>query len=102
MIRYLLFLVLFIFFIFEGTVFQIIAPDMFGTPYTFVPRWVFAIIIFAGIYRGRATGTMYAVIFGVIYDVVFMSILGIYAFGMGLIAYLLSISIPFFQRILFR
>ena len=54
--------------------------------------------MFAGIYRGRGVGTFYGVIFGFMYDVIFTSTLGVYAFGMGFIAYLLSISIPFFQR----
>ncbi|MDG5786850.1 rod shape-determining protein MreD [Evansella sp. AB-P1] len=98
MIRYVLFLILFLLFILEGSVFQIFAPDQFGVPYLFTPRWVFLIIIFAGIFRGRMVGTVYGIIFGVMYDVIYMSVLGVYAFGMGFIAYLLSISIPIFQR----
>ncbi|MCD8509107.1 MAG: rod shape-determining protein MreD [Bacillus sp. (in: Bacteria)] len=98
MIRYYIFLLLFFLFIIEGTVFQIFAPDQYGVEYLFVPRWVFLVIIFAGIFRGRGVGTFYGIIFGVMYDVVYTSVLGIYAFGMGLIAYLLSISISFFQK----
>lgn len=96
--RFSLFIVLFILFILEGTVFQILAPDQYGVTYVFVPRWVFMVIIFAGIYRGRAIGTLYGVILGLMYDIIFTSALGIYTFGMGFIAYLLSISIPFFQK----
>lgn len=98
MIRYYLFLTLFLLFILEGTTFQIFAPDQYGVEYLFVPRWVFLLIIFTGIFRGRAVGTFYGIIFGVMYDVIYTSVLGIYAFGMGLIAYLLSISIPYFQK----
>ncbi|ADU31284.1 rod shape-determining protein MreD [Evansella cellulosilytica] len=98
MIRYLLFIILFVLFLIEGTVFQIFAPDQYGVSYLFIPRWVFLVIIFTGIYRGRGAGTLYAVIFGVLYDVIYSSVLGIYTFSMGLIAYLFSISIPFFQR----
>ncbi|MBU9721902.1 rod shape-determining protein MreD [Bacillus alkalicola] len=96
--RYLLFIVLFILFIAEGTIYQVFAPDFRGSDYLFIPRWVFMIIIFAGIYRGRAIGTLHAVIFGVLYDIIFSSVLGIYTFAMGLIAYLFSIAHPFFQR----
>ncbi|UTR11235.1 rod shape-determining protein MreD [Evansella sp. LMS18] len=96
--KYSLFLVLFVLFIIEGTVFQIFAPDQFGSDLLFIPRWSFMLIIFAGIFRGRGTGTLYGVIFGVMFDVIYSSLLGIYTFAMGLLAYLLSISIPFFQR----
>lgn len=96
--RFTLFFILFFLFIVEGTVFQILAPDQYGVTYTFVPRWVFLVIIFIGIYRGRAIGTFYGVIFGLLYDVIFTSVLGVYTFGMGFIAYLLSISTPFFQK----
>ncbi|SDZ03913.1 rod shape-determining protein MreD [Evansella caseinilytica] len=98
MSRYSTFLVLFLLFIFEGTVFQILAPDQYGVELLFIPRWVFMVIIFIGIFRGRGTGMFYGIVFGVMYDVIHTSILGVYAFGMGFIAYLLSISIPFFQR----
>ncbi|MDQ0256515.1 rod shape-determining protein MreD [Evansella vedderi] len=98
MTRYYLFMVLFVLFIIEGTTFQIFAPDQYGVEYLFIPRWVFLVIIFAGIFRGRGTGTFYGITFGVMYDVIYTSLLGIYTFGMGLIAYLLSLSIPFFQK----
>ncbi|WP_096189528.1 rod shape-determining protein MreD [Evansella halocellulosilytica] len=101
MIRYAFFITLFLLFIMEGTVYQIFAPDQYGVEYIFVPRWVFMLIIFAGIFRGRAVGTFYGVIFGVLYDVIFSSALGINTFAMGFIAYLFSIAIPFFQRNLF-
>lgn len=96
--RFSIFIILFLLFILEGTVFQILAPDQYGVFYTFVPRWLFMVIIFVGIYRGRISGIFYGVMFGFMYDVIFGSVLGLYAFGMGFIAYLLSISIPFFQK----
>ncbi|MGJ9384236.1 rod shape-determining protein MreD [Salipaludibacillus sp. CF4.18] len=98
MIRVSLFLVLFFLFIVEGTVYQIFAPNAGEFDYQVIPRWMFMLILFAGIFRGRANGLFYAVIFGVIYDIVYSSTLGIYTFGMGVIVYLLSISIPFFKR----
>ncbi|MBU9711026.1 rod shape-determining protein MreD [Evansella tamaricis] len=98
MIRYSLFIALFVLFIAEGTVYQIFAPDFRGFDYLLLPRWVFVVIIFAGIYRGRAMATLYGIVFGVMYDVIFSSVLGVYTFAMGLIAYLLSITHPFLQR----
>ncbi|MCE7793506.1 rod shape-determining protein MreD [Salipaludibacillus sp. CUR1] len=95
--RYSLIIVVFILFIVEGTVYQIFAPDLHGFPYQLIPRWMFMLILLTGIFRGRGYGLFYGIVFGVFYDIVYSQILGIYTFGMGLIAYILSISIPFIK-----
>ena len=96
--RYSFFLVLFILFVIEGTVFQIFSPYQYGVTLQFIPRWVFMLIIFAGIFRGRGVATLYGVVFGIMYDVIYSSVLGINTFGMGIIAYFFSVAIPFFQK----
>ncbi|MCR6111495.1 rod shape-determining protein MreD [Bacillus sp. A301a_S52] len=97
-VRYSLFISLFILFIFEGTIYQVFAPDFYGFPYELIPRWMFMLILLMGIYRGRGYGLLHGIIFGVLYDIVYSSVLGVYAFGMGLIAYVLSISLPFVKN----
>lgn len=98
MIRTSFFIVLFVVFILEGTIYQIFAPDQYGVEYLFIPRWMFMLVLFTGIFRGRGYGLFYAIIFGVFYDIVYSSVLGVYTFGMGVIAYLLSISVPFIKN----
>jgi rod shape-determining protein MreD len=93
-IRYSTFIALFVLFIFEGTVYQVFAPDFHGFPYQLIPRWMFMLILVAGIFRGRGYGLFYGIIFGIFYDIIYSQVLGIYTFGMGLLAYLLCNSIP--------
>jgi len=97
-IRYSTFIALFFLFIFEGTVYQVFAPDFYGFAYQLIPRWMFMLILVAGIYRGRGSGLFYGIIFGIFYDIIYSQVLGIYTFGMGLLAYLLCNSIPFVKN----
>ncbi|WP_026690503.1 rod shape-determining protein MreD [Alteribacter aurantiacus] len=98
MIRYSIFLVLFLFFVLEGTVYQIFAPDLHGFSYTLIPRWVLLVIVFVGILQGRGAAMLYAIGFGILYDVIYSPLLGVYTFGMAVMVYLVSFSIPFFQK----
>ncbi|WP_280769772.1 rod shape-determining protein MreD [Salipaludibacillus daqingensis] len=97
-IRYSTFIALFILFILEGTVYQVFAPDFHGFPYLLIPRWMFMLLLIAGIYRGRGYGLFYGIIFGVFYDIIYSQVLGVYTFGMGLLAYLLCNSIPIVKK----
>lgn len=96
--RYGFITLLFILFIFEGTVYQVFAPDFRGTDLLFIPRVLFMLILTAGIFRGRAFGTGYGILFGALFDIVYSEVLGVYTFGFGLFAYLLSLSFPFVKR----
>ncbi|UTR15465.1 rod shape-determining protein MreD [Salipaludibacillus sp. LMS25] len=97
-VRYSLFIALFVLFIFEGTFYQAFAPDFYGFPYELIPRGMFMLILLTGIYRGRGYGLLYGIFFGILYDIVYSSVLGVYTFGMGLIAYVLSIPLPFIKN----
>ncbi|QKS71845.1 rod shape-determining protein MreD [Paenalkalicoccus suaedae] len=92
LVRASVILVLLFLFLFEGTVFQIFAPDLRGADYQLIPRFMFMLILFTGIFRGRSHGLFYGIVLGLLYDIVYSPILGIYTFGMGFTAYLLSIS----------
>ncbi|TMW71890.1 rod shape-determining protein MreD [Alteribacter natronophilus] len=98
MVRYSVFIVLFVLFILEGTVYQIFAPDQYGFAYTMVPRWVLGVIVFAGILQGRGIGLSYAIVFGILYDIIYSPLLGVYSFGMALAIYLVSVTVPFVQK----
>lgn len=98
MIRFALPAVMFILFVLEGTVFQIFAPDYRGADLTFVPRFMFILILLTGIFRGRSHGLFYAIIFGILYDIVYSPVLGIYTFGIGFITYIFSMSTSYVKR----
>lgn len=96
--RYGFITLLFIVFIFEGTVYQVFAPDFRGSDLLYIPRILFMLILTAGIFRGRGFGLAYGIIFGVLYDIVYSEVLGVYTFGFGLFAYLLALSFPFVKQ----
>lgn len=93
--------IIFLLFIFEGTVIPVILPDNYGSEFLIVPRFAFLIVIFVAIFLGRSTGTIYGLVLGLFQDVIYTHILGIYIFSMGLIAYLLGFSFKIFQRNIF-
>ncbi|TVP84509.1 MAG: rod shape-determining protein MreD [Alkalicoccus sp.] len=92
MSRLLLPLTIFILFIIEGTVFQIFSGSSHQDTWYFIPYFMLMLVILTGIFRGRSHGLFYGIFFGLLYDIVYGSVLGIYTFGMGLTAYIFSIS----------
>ncbi|WP_096435897.1 rod shape-determining protein MreD [Alteribacter populi] len=98
MIRYSIFLGLLLLFVLEGTVFQIFAPDLYGFSYLLIPRWVLAVLVFVGILQGRGIALFYAIGFGILYDFIYAPLLGVYTFGMALVVYFVSFTIPFIQK----
>jgi rod shape-determining protein MreD len=65
-------------------------PEVFGHNYILVPHFLFAGILFLTIYTNRKYGIIYAAIFGLLFDIVWIEIIGIYLFLFPFIAYLIS------------
>ncbi|KGA97606.1 cell shape-determining protein [Alkalihalobacillus alcalophilus ATCC 27647 = CGMCC 1.3604] len=95
MSRYYLSLLLFFVFIVEGTIFQFITQAIEGQ-FIVVARFIVVLLVFIGIYLGRSSSIFYGLIFGLLYDVVYTDLLGVYLFGFGLTCYLFSLS---FKRV---
>jgi rod shape-determining protein MreD len=83
----LLFLALFLL---ESLFVQYIPPEVFGRNYILAPHFLFAGILFLMIYAGRKYGIIYAAIFGLLFDIVWIEIIGIYFFLFPFITYLIS------------
>ncbi|WP_444683958.1 rod shape-determining protein MreD [Alkalicoccus luteus] len=98
MTRFILPAALFFLLVFEGTVFQVFAPDNRGSALELVPRFMFILIMLTGIIRGRSYSLFYGIIFGILYDIVYSPVLGIYTFGFGFFTYLFSISNSYVKR----
>lgn len=79
----------FFFFVMEGTLFQLLVPNDKGDLVEFVPRFLIVLVILVGIHFGRATSLLYGLVFGLMYDIVYTQLLGVYLFGLGLIGYFL-------------
>lgn len=85
-----LFLVLFVFFILQGTVMQIFSPTYFGADFVSVPHFVLIGIIMIGLFYDRTHAVWYGVFFGLLDDIIYSNIWGVYGFCISLTAYLLS------------
>jgi rod shape-determining protein MreD len=55
-----------------------------------VPHLLVIALIFLTIYGNRNLGIMYGFIFGILYDVIYIEIIGIYLFALPLLCYIVS------------
>ncbi|AXF55785.1 rod shape-determining protein MreD [Salicibibacter kimchii] len=88
--RYLLPILIAVAFLIEGTWFQILVPPT--DEFVWVPRFAFVMIVIISIYKGALTGFIYGGITGLFQDVVYSSLIGVYMFSYGLIAYISGVS----------
>lgn len=87
----LLFVIVFCFFLLQGTVFQIFTPEWFGFHFTAIPHLVLIATCLIGVFFRRSTAVKYAVVFGFLLDLTSSNIFGVYAFCLGLTTYLLTL-----------
>jgi len=80
-------IILFLLFITEGTVFQFITPDYYGSDITIVPRFVLAAIVYLSIFRNQQYALWLGIVFGMLYDVVYGDVFGVYTIAMGTVGY---------------
>ncbi|MDF1506872.1 rod shape-determining protein MreD [Robertmurraya sp. DFI.2.37] len=88
--KFLLPLLFIFFFILESIFVQSLPAEMFNSERILVPRFLMIAIIFLTLYGNRNHGLIYALVFGLLFDVVYTEIIGIYLFLFPLIAYLTS------------
>lgn len=88
--KFLLPLLFLFFFILESLFVQFLPGKIFGGNYVLVPHFLFASLLFLTIFVGKRQGVIYALIFGLIFDIVYTEIIGIYLFLYPLICYIVS------------
>ena len=88
--RLILPLTAFLFFIMEGSFANLLAGNIFGGDKIIVPRFIMILVALITIYGSRRTGMVYGFILGIMYDVVYTEILGIYMFMLPFFAYLIA------------
>ena len=82
----LLFLFLFIL---ESLFVEFLPAKIFGFERIFVPHFLFIALLFLTIFVGKKHGIIYAAIFGLLFDIVYVEIIGIYFFLYPFISYLI-------------
>ncbi len=90
----LLFLFLFIL---ESLFVEFLPAKIFGFERIFVPHFLFTSVLFLTIFVGKKQGIIYAAIFGLLFDIVYVEIIGIYFFLYPFISYLIYKLLQVFQ-----
>ncbi len=77
-------------FIFESIFVEVLPAELFKSSRILVPHFLIVSIIFVTIYISPKQGIMYGFIFGILFDIVYTEIIGIYLFMFPLVAYITS------------
>jgi rod shape-determining protein MreD len=101
MTRFLFILTLFILFIIEGTIVQIVSPDRWGIHILMIPRFVVVLLIYSALFLGRIQGLFMGLAFGLLYDIVYGSVIGVYGFSMAIVGYFSGLTFRVFQQNIF-
>ncbi|MBO0960723.1 rod shape-determining protein MreD [Neobacillus sp. MM2021_6] len=88
--KFLLPLLFLFLFIFESLFIQFVPADLFGQNHIIAPHFLFTGLLFLTIYVGKKQGLIYGAVFGLLFDVVYIEIIGIYLFLYPFICYLVS------------
>ncbi|SEC72394.1 rod shape-determining protein MreD [Paenibacillus sp. GP183] len=95
MTRHLLWVVLLVIFILEGTLFSWIIPANWQKLHlVFVaPHFTLVFVLFIGLFLHRHTALFYGLVFGLLHDFIYYGhMLGAYSFAMGLTGYLAGLA----------
>ncbi len=84
-------------FLLEGTVFQYMNTDYYGSSISIYPHFVLGIIILISIYLGKKQALIWGLLFGLLYDIIFGRVIGLYMIGMAGIGYFGGWFIQFFH-----
>lgn len=75
-------------------VFSLFSPISFGDGiYILVPRFVITYLVFLAVYYSQKQAIIYGIVFGLLYDMFYIDIIGLYAFLYPMICYIASVII---------
>ncbi|WP_342598499.1 rod shape-determining protein MreD [Psychrobacillus sp. FSL H8-0483] len=98
MIRFLVIIVSVLLFYMEP-IFGLFSPiELNGDFYVLVPRFLIMYLIFVSIYYDRKRAMLYALFFGLLYDVFFIDIIGLYSFIYPLMCLVASYVVKFVHQ----
>ncbi|WP_160721973.1 rod shape-determining protein MreD [Bacillus sp. USDA818B3_A] len=88
--KFLLPLLFLFLFLFESLFVQYVPTNLFGDNKIIAPHFLFAALLFLAIFVSRKKGLIYAAIFGLLFDIVYIEIIGIYLFLFPFVVYIAS------------
>lgn len=99
--KFLLPLFLLFLFIVESLFVQFLPGQAFHSERIFVPHFLIVAIFFLTIYGSEKHGILYGMAFGLLFDVVYTEIIGIYLFLFPFVAYVITKLMKIFQNNIF-
>jgi len=94
-------LLLILLFVGESVFVELLPADIFEGKYILVPRFLLIALLFLTLYGPNRYGLIYSLIFGLLFDVVYTGIIGIYLFMFPIVAYLISKLMKILQTNIF-
>jgi rod shape-determining protein MreD len=88
--RFILPALLLFLFTFEGTFVDIVPVIDHENNRIFVPHFMIVLVIFIAIYMGYIRGMIFGFVFGLLFDIVYTGIIGVHAFIIPLITYIMA------------
>ncbi|RHW38680.1 rod shape-determining protein MreD [Lysinibacillus yapensis] len=98
MVRFLIPFVAVVLFLLEPE-FALFSPVAFGEQtYILVPRFLILYLIFISIYYSRKRACLYGLVFGLLYDVFYIDIIGLYSFLYPLVCFIAGGTVRFIHQ----
>ncbi|MBP1947673.1 rod shape-determining protein MreD [Virgibacillus litoralis] len=85
-------LVLFSFLVLEGVALELLPISLAKSDLVIVPHWVFVFLLFLAIFYDRENtyfSVLYGLLFGLLIDIVYTGVLGVYMFSYALVIYII-------------
>ncbi len=94
-------LILFILLVLEGLAINLLPKEIALSEYLIIAHWVLAFLVYIAVYYDSGStyySVFYAFLFGLLIDILYTGILGVYMFSYGLIIYIIHGLQKFLQR----
>ena len=85
-------LILFAFVVFEGLAINLLPNEIALSEYLVIAHWVLALLVYVAVYYDTEStlySVFYAFIFGLLIDIIYTGILGVYMFSYGIVIYVI-------------
>ncbi|WP_164668479.1 rod shape-determining protein MreD [Virgibacillus doumboii] len=85
-------LILFFFLVLEGVALELLPASLVTNELIIVPHWVFIFLLFLAIFYDRENtylSVLYGIVFGLLIDIVYTGVLGVYMFSYAVIIYII-------------
>lgn len=85
-------LILFLFVVLEGVALELLPPKLVVSNLLIIPHWVLVLLVFQAIFYDREStyySVLYGLVFGLLIDIVYTDVLGVYMFSYALVIYII-------------